>query len=236
MRIVKPSYEIKTEIENEKILNHLEMCARNCYKSEVLIKKGSSEKFLKNIIKSGHDSILEHYSVTVKFVTSRAVLAQLTRHRLSSFAVESQRYCNYNKEKFDGQVTFVQPTWINKDFSGEYNITWAGIYGIDMEVSNNMDKPTNRWFWNCAVCERDYLRLINEGWIPERAREVLNNSAKTEIIMTANLREWRTIFKQRCKSDAQSEIRSLLTDLLNEFKEKMPVLFEDLEFEDKDNG
>ncbi len=98
------------------------------------------------------------------------------------------------------------------------------------DISSKIDKPTNRWFWNCAVSERDYLRLLREGWIPEQAREVLNNSTKTEIVMTANLRQWRAIFNQRCKMDAQSEIRWLLTGVLEEFNNKLPVVFGDLEY------
>lgn len=230
MRIIKPSHEILTEIDSKKIISHLEVCGRTCYKSEDLITDESGKKFIKSIIKSHHDSVLEHISITVKFITSRAVLAQLTRHRLNSFSVESQRYCNYNKDKFNNGVTFIQPTWVEESLVGDYEIKWMGVYGADVEISSLIDKPTNRWFWNCAVSERDYLRLIHEGWSPEQAREVLNNSTKTEIMMTANLRQWRAIFNQRCKMDAQSEIRNLMDGLLKELQEKLPSVFEDLKF------
>ena len=230
MKIIKPYYEVKTEIDTEKIMSHLEWCGRTCYKSENLIKEDSADKFIKAIVDSHHESVLEHFSITVKLVTSRAVLAQITRHRLNSFSVESQRYCNYNKDKFDNGVTFVKPTWVSDDVVGEYDIKWAGVYGFDHDISSKIDKPTNRWFWNCAVCERDYLRLLREGWTPEQAREVLNNSTKTEIVMTANLRQWRAIFNQRCKMDAQSEIRWLLTGVLGDFNKKLPVVFGDLEY------
>lgn len=143
---------------------------------------------------------------------------------------ESQRYCNYNKDKFNNGVTFIKPTWVIDDVIGTYDIKWAGVYGFDLDISSKIDKPTNRWLWNCAVSERDYLRLLREGWTPEQAREVLNNSTKTEIVMTANLRQWRAIFNQRCKMDAQSEIRWLLTGVLGDFNTKLPVVFGDLEY------
>lgn len=234
MRIIKSYHEILTDIDNEKIMSHLEFCGRICYKSENLIKEESADKFIKAIISSHHESVLEHISITVKLVTSRAVLGQLTRHRLNSFSVESQRYCNYNKDKFDNEVTFIQPTWVKEDVSGSHTVNWIGIYGMDNETTKSLDKSTNRWFWNCAIAERDYLRLIKEGWKPEQAREVLNNSTKTEIMMTANLRQWRAIFNQRCKMDAQSEIRNLMNGLLKEFQEKIPSIFSDLKFDEEE--
>lgn len=230
MKIIKPYHIIESEIDTQYVMQLLEKAGRNCYRSDNLITENSADKFIKAIIDRGHLSILEHFSITIRLVTSRAVLAQISRHRMNVLSVESQRYCNYNKDKFDNGITFVKPTWVNDDILGEYDIKWAGVYGFDHDVSSKIDKPTNRWFWNCAVSERDYLRLLHEGWVPEQAREVLNNSTKTEIVMTANLRQWRAIFNQRCKMDAQSEIRLLLTDVLNEFKEKLPVVFGDLEF------
>lgn len=231
MRIINPHHIIESELDGDKVLKHLEMCGRNCYKSEGLIKENSAEKFIKAIINSGHESVLEHYSITVRLVTSRAVSHQLVRHRLSSFSQESQRYCNYSKDKFDNHITFIKPTWVADCVIGTYDIKWNGVYGFDQEINSRIDKATNTWFWNCAISERDYMHLIHNGWIPEQAREVLNNSAKTEIIMTANLRQWRAIFNQRCKMDAQSEIRMLMNGLLEEFKEKIPVVFDDLTFE-----
>ena len=120
MKLINPSYKILTQINSEEILKHIELAGRVCYKSENLIKEGSNKAFIKRIIESQHESVLEHFSISVRFICSRAISHQLVRHRLSSFSQESQRYCNYSKEKFDNGITFIAPSWYqHKDLEGK---------------------------------------------------------------------------------------------------------------------
>lgn len=230
MKIIKQYHEIKTEIDTEKIMSHLEWCGRTCYQSNGLIKENSADKFIKTIINSGHLSVIEHQNLTVKFITNRGVSHELVRHRLASYSQESTRYCAYNKDKFGSQLTFIQPSWFTQDVVGEHDIKWIGVYGRDIKEASILNKKENRWFWNCAICERDYLRLIYEGAKPEEARDILNNSIKTEIVVSCNVRQWREIFNQRCSRDAHPDIRNLMIPLLKELKEKLPILFEDIKY------
>ena len=230
MKIIKPYHIIESEIDYQKILAHLEKCGRVCYQSGDLANEKSAEKFIGGIIKSGHESVIEHISITVRFITNRGVTHEMVRHRLASYSQESTRYCSYNRDKFDNQLTYIQPPWFKTDIIGEHDIKWIGVYGADTKSTHRLDKAENRWFWNCAVGERDYLRLLDEGWIPQQARDVLNNSIKTEIVMTCNVREWREVFRQRCSKYAHPEIREIMIPTLIEFQEKMPILFNDIEY------
>lgn len=142
---------------------------------------------------------------------------------------ESTRYCNYSNDKFDNQLTFILPPWVNDITCGEHQIKWSGIYGLDSDINNRLDKPSNRWFWSMAGAERDYNRLIIEGWTPEKARSILPNSLKTEIVMTANLREWRHFLKLRTGKTSHPQMREVAIMLLREFQNKIPVVFDDIE-------
>lgn len=230
MRIIKPYHIIETPINSVDIMKHLEKCGRTCYKSEESITEESANKFIKHIIASGHESVIEHASITVRFITNRGVTHEMVRHRLASYSQESTRYCSYNKDKFDNQLTFIQPCWVNDEIIGDYDINWIGIYGTDIAEMSKFDKPTNRWFWSCANVEREYLRLLEDGWKPEQAREVLNNSIKTEIVMTCDIREWREVLRQRCSKYAHPQIRESMIPVLLDFQNLMPVIFDDIEY------
>lgn len=209
MNIVKPGFEVITDLSNEyatdKIINNIERIARTCYKSEDKITEDSAEKLIKNLLKSGHEAMLEHESITVKFICSRATSHQLVRHRMASFAQESQRYCNYSKDKFSRNVTFVAPRWY--DATNYASVVWR----LAMENA-----------------EQKYFDLLNYGMKPEQAREVLPNSTKTEVVVTANLREWRHILKLRTADDADPEIRALMRDLCMVFQKSIPYVFDDI--------
>lgn len=211
MRIVEQSIEVMDTLDGDRIVKKLEKCARKCYKSEEHIKQGS-EVLLANLIKWGHESVLEHESITVDVTTSRSISHQLVRHRLASYSQESQRYCNYSKGKFNEEVTFVRPHRFKK-----------GTANYD------------QWLESCAVAEGNYFTLL-EDTPPELAREVLPNSAKTEIIITHNIRSWRNFFKQRITSAAQYEIAVLADLILKEFKENIPILFDDIKSLDEIGG
>lgn len=213
MRIIKPSYEILTEISEGGIkeLQHIEKIGRVCYKSEDKITEDgeSAKKFVKMLIDRGHEAMIEHSSLSVKFTVDRGVSHELVRHRIASFAQESTRYCNYSKDKFDNSVTFIKPVFFDDD-SDEYEI-WC----------NSMEDA-----------EDYYFMLLDEGCSAQEARSVLPNSTKTEITITANYREWRNFFKLRTAKAAHPQMVQVTRPLLKELKTRLPIIFDDIEVEE----
>jgi len=205
MRIIEPSVEILTPLDAETIYKHLEKCGRVCYKSEDKTAPGSAEKFLKRIVMSGHESVLEHFSVTFKVICDRAVSHQIVRHRIASYSQESQRYCNYTKDGFQNEITVVRPAFATKDHNLGY--TWEAA---------------------CQTAEQAYFWLINKGCTPQEARAVLPNCTKTEIVCTMNIRELRHFLKLRTSKAADPAIRVVAKMLLSKTKEKLPALFDDI--------
>ncbi len=205
MKIIKPSYEILTPISDGGIkeLQHIERIARVCYKSEDKISPDgeSAKQLIKMLINREHEAMLEHGSISVLFICDRGVSHELVRHRMASFAQESTRYCNYSKGKFGGELTFIKPPFL---------------------------KHEEPWHFHCYHAEQSYLRMLEEGYTPQEARDVLPNSLKTEIVMTANYREWRHFFKLRCAEAAHPQMRELTRPLLKELHEKLPVIFDDI--------
>ncbi len=207
MKVIEPYYVIETPIDGETILAHIERCGRTCYKSEDKITADSAKAFVSKIIKSGHDSVIEHFSITVRFICDRGVSHELVRHRLASFSQESTRYCNYGKAD---EITVINPCFFDED-------------------DGNME-AFHTWRKAMQNAEKVYLTLIQQGASPQEARSVLPNSLKTEVVMTANLREWRTILKQRTSAAAHPQMRQLMIPLLSELQEKIPIVFEDIMF------
>lgn len=187
------------------VLAHLELAARNCYKSEDKISSKSAPTLLKALVKSGHHSVIEHSGATVRIICDRGVSHQIVRHRICSFSQESQRYVNYSKDKFNNEITVIRPCFW-KEGSLEFE-TWEGAM---------------------LLLEQRYFALLESGAKPEEARTVLPNSTKTEIIMTCNFRSWMTIFQQRCSPKAHPQTREILIPLLETFKKRVPVLFDDI--------
>lgn len=205
MRIIKPGFEILTPIDGEAILKHIELCGRTCYKSEKNISDESCQTFVKSIIKRGHEAVLEHFNITVRFICDRGVSHEIVRHRLASYCQESTRYCNYSKDDFSGEITVIEPFYLEPD-------TLA----------------YNAWKEACEAAETAYFRLLEWGCTPQEARAVLPNSLKTEVVMTANLREWRHFFKLRCATAAHPQMREVATPLLAVMQKKLPVVFDDI--------
>jgi len=205
MKIVKASAEIVKMKSPEEIMLNIEEAGRTCYKSEDKITFGSAHKHIKALIKSGHESVIEHESATVKFICDRGFSHELVRHRLSSFSQESTRYANYSKDKFNNEITVISPCF------------W---YTDSLEFS----------IWEDAMqkCEISYLDLLKNGSSSEMARSVLPTSLKTEVIMTSNFRQWRTVLNQRCSKKAHPQMREVMIPLLKEFYSRIPVLFQDL--------
>lgn len=206
MRIIKPRVEFITPINGDVILKRLEQCGRVCYKSEGRITENSAPKFVAGIIKHGHEAVLEHCSFTVKFVCDRGVSHEIVRHRMASYCQESTRYCNYGKGDFNGEIIVIEPSYLIK-----------GTAAYDA------------WKAACEATEQAYFDLLNWGLSPQEARAVLPNSLKTEVVMTANIREWRHILKLRCSKAAHPQMREVATQLLKELQEKIPVLFDDID-------
>ena len=211
-RVINAGYEIISDLNGAEILKHIERCARVCYKSEDRITDGSAEKMVAALIRSGHEAMLEHYSFTVKFICDRGVSHELVRHRIASFAQESSRYCCYAKDKFGKELTFINPCFWEPD-------------------SDNYA----RWFHEMDEAEKTYLAMIEDGATPEQARDILPISIKTEIVMTANLREWRHFFKLRAEEvtgKPHPQMLEITIPLLKELKQKVPVVFDDIMSED----
>jgi len=195
-------------------LNYIEEAGRTCYKSEKQIDENSSKNFVKMILKRGHESVIEHVSASVRFITNRGVTHELVRHRLCAFSQESTRYVNYS----GSDIEYIRPVWLS-DLP-------LGLYLIN-EIKN-LPQPDYDWAQSMFESERAYYSMIAHGWRPEQAREVLPNSLKTEIVVTANLREWRHIFKLRTAKAAHPQIRELMKSCLLGFQKAFPVLFDSI--------
>lgn len=207
MKIINPSVELINPISYETALNTIELAGRTCYKSEDKITNGSAEEFIRNIIKRGHEAVLEHVSITAKFICDRGVSHEIVRHRIASYCQESTRYCNYSKDKFGNEITVIKPC-----FYEEKSVAF------------------NKWYESCAMSEVCYFMLLNEGKA-EEARSVLPNSLKAEIVMTTNIREWRHFFKLRCSKAAHPQMRQVAMILFRQMKSKYPVFFEDIDID-----
>ena len=212
MKIIEPSFDILTPISDGGIeeLKHIERIGRVCYKSEEKITEDgeSAKQFVKMLVSRGHEAMIEHGSISVKFICDRGVSHELVRHRIASFAQESTRYCNYSQDKFGNELTFIKPYFFKDESKAFYN-----------------------WAWLMLESEQTYLRLLSFGATPQEARSVLPNSLKTEITITANYREWRNIFKLRTAMAAHPQMREIMRPLLDEFKRRIPVLFDDINYE-----
>ena len=205
MRVIRPGFEFLDEVNGENILKRIERIGRVCYKSEGKITDDSAGKFVGNILKRGHESVIEHEKVSVRIICDRGVSHEIVRHRIASYSQESTRYCNYNNEKFGKELTLIKPLFWTED-SKEYRI----------------------WLETMQNIEDSYNQLIEAGAEPQQARSILPNSLKTEIVVTMNLREWRHFFKLRASSAAHPQMREIAVEMLQEFQRRIPILFDNI--------
>lgn len=185
MKIIKPGFEILTTLHPATILYLIEAAGRTRYKLESKITEESSKAFVANLLKRGHDSVLEHQSISVRVVCDRGVSHELVRHRIASFSQESARFCNYGKAE---HITFIKPPWVSDDWIGEFT------FGKTSDISDyqkTWNLGDHCWAVAMYDAEESYNMLLENGWQPQQARSVLPNSLKTEIVVTMNLREWR---------------------------------------------
>ena len=206
MKVVEPKVEFINPPVYENLLSLIELAGRTCYKSEHKIAGDSAVQFIRNIVKRGHEAVLEHGSITVRFTCDRGVSHEIVRHRLAAYCQESTRYCNYSKDGFGGEISVIAPSTL------EY-----GRRGYEL------------WALACEDAEKAYFNLLNWGSSPQEARAVLPNSLKTEVVMTANLREWRHFLRLRCSPAAHPDMRVVATMLLGLLQSSYPVFFEDIE-------
>ena len=205
MKVISPDVIILDEIDGAAILRKIEMCGRTCYKSENKITDSSAKQFVRNIIQREHESVLEHVNITVKFICDRGVSHEIVRHRIASYSQESTRYCNYSNEQFGSEITVIEPCFLARDTPGY-----------------------SKWWLACKQAEEAYFDLLDYGCSPQEARAVLPNSLKTEVVMTANLREWRHFLRLRTSAAAHPQMREVACILLNKLKAKIPVVFDDI--------
>ena len=222
MKMINPSVKLEDSIDGQEILKKIERIGRTCYKSEGNITEDSAERFVKTIIKNGHESVLEHESISVRVICDRGVSHEIVRHRVASYSQESTRYCNYSQDKFGDELTFIKPCyWDNK-----YDVK-DNEMDIDFICKNHYEQ----WLKHMYLVEMCYLDMLSDGATPEQARSVLPNSLKTELVMTMNLREWRHFLKLRTSNKAHIQMREVANMILDEFKKEIPIIFDDIEGE-----
>ncbi len=208
MKIVKPVVEIE-KVDYNKIMKNLERACRTCYRSENNITEESYKTLLKNCINRGHESILEHEKITIRMICDVGVYKDLTRHRIASFSIESTRYCNYGKDKFENEIKFIEP--VNIDENTE-------IY--------------EEWKTACSEIEKHYLKMASLGATPDQMRMILPHSTAAQVTMTANIREWKHILALRANAHAHPAVEQVMIPLLIHFKEKMPEIFDNIEYDE----
>lgn len=209
MIIQKPQVLLPMSELDPRLMSKLERYARVCYKSEGQMTGQGDPNFLKRILKSGHESIIEHEKISLMFIIDRGISHEIVRHRVgAAYSQESTRYCNYSKDKFNNEISFIEPFFFINDIQA-YRL----------------------WQEACQIAERSYMNLLKAGRSPQEARSVLPNSLKTEIVVTYNMREWRHFLRLRCDIAAHPQMRQVAIPLLLLFKEKLPVLFDDIEYD-----
>lgn len=210
MKIISQYVQLEDKIDRENILKKIEKAGRTCYKSENNVKEGSAKTFIKNIVKRGHESVIEHVSISVRIVTDRATTHELVRHRIASYSQESTRYCDFSKDKFGNELTFIQPI-------------------IEERHAIHNKEYMDNWKKCMQQIEDTYLNMRDKGIIPEYSRQILPNSLKTEIVVTMNLRAWRHFFKLRIHKSAHPQIRDIANKIFKIFNKELPEIFSDLE-------
>lgn len=224
MKLVGQSFEIINPLPNESsrlatyraIVEKARVAYRGEYKklkiteealgpSELINKYGS---FIRNRIMEGHFNVLEHATMSICFTTNRAIANELTRHRMMVWTQESTRYCNYGKESFGGEVSFVYSPYFIVGTAGFDSFTQA-----------------------CEKAEKEYFALLNIGYSPEQARDVLPLATKTTLVGTANMNEWRHIFSLRADESTgkvHPMMKHLMVPVLKEVKTRLPDIFFDI--------
>jgi thymidylate synthase (FAD) len=208
--IVPPYAEVVASPTYDEALDTIERAARTCHQSQQRASTSlqASETFIAKIIRMGHLSVLEHVVVTVRIVTDRGVTHELVRHRVGvAYSQESTRYVRYT----DGLLV-IEPWW------------WSGGDGAE----DNLMLRRALFTEACVAAAKSYASLLAAGASPQQARAVLPTAVKTEIVVTANIREWRHILSLRCAPEAHPDMQRVMKIILQELYTRFPVFFEDL--------
>ena len=253
MRLVRPSAKILPYSQSyDSAVGVVAMASAQCYNSALPDTMAELEEYIRKRVGAKHESILEHASVSAKFTVDRGVTHELVRHRLCAFTQESTRYCNYAKDRFGNHVTFIIPPWFDDiptgviqqietfGISDDYEIAVEETFGgavvfryKDSTIADSYDGLTSTWLRSLLMAEYAYLVSLERGTAkPEEARSMLPNATKADIIVTANMREWRHIFRLRALGTTgrpHPQMLEVMVPLLAEFKQQYPVFFEDLE-------
>lgn len=208
MKIINPYIEVEP-IDGIKIMKNIEKACRTCYRSEGNITEDSYKKLLTNCITRGHESVLEHEKITVRINADIGVYKDLTRHRIASFSIESTRYCNYGKDKFDNEIKFIKPCNIEEE---------TELY--------------EKWYEACKSIEEKYMEMADLGATPDQMRMILPHSTAAEIVMTANIREWKHVLELRTTSHVHPSVRQVMIPLLIYFKKEMPEIFDGIQYDE----
>lgn len=256
MKIIKAGYQVLNPAMDDPthisaIYRNIERAGRTCYKSEDRITDESAEKFVRAIVKNGHEAMLEHANMAVRFTVDRGVSHEFVRHRMASFAQESTRYCNYSGDKFGNEITVIDPCFyddvppdlkeevrhfIHDRVESELDVDELFRSTSEVMIALYADKLLRyaNWYAQCMSAERSYLKMLEYGATPEEARMVLPTDLKTEIVITANMREWRHIFELRAigtTGKPHPQMAEVMVPLMNECILRMPALFGDLAME-----
>lgn len=224
MILIRPSAEIAYDTSYSTALLLVNQASSLCYNTNVKYSIPEQEVRVRSLIKAGHESVIEHVSITCMFTVDRGVTHELVRHRLCSFTQLSTRYCDYIGERMGGHVMFVIPPWAEG--------IEPGTYEPDNKLPLMNSETDTLWVGQMADAERVYHRLRTNGWTPEKARAVLPHSTATRIVCTANMRNWRHIMKLRAVGTTgrpHPQMVEVMAPLLAKFKEKYPAFFYDIE-------
>lgn len=239
MHLIKPGWKNLRmgitpweEVKGIDVLRTIEEYGRKCYKTEGKMTEDSALPFMQKRMGQGHIALLDHLHITAEYISDRGVSHEWLRHKLTEIlgsgifepvddfkpmavCQESTRYCNYMKS---GGVVFIVPPWINIE-EGEYSTK------VSPEFKSEADLV---WFAGCLGSEITYLRLLELGQTPQQARDQLIIGVKTEFVVTCSITEWRHIMKQRTADTAHPQMTEIMRPQLEEFKKKIPILFDDI--------
>ena len=245
MRLVFPSVEVVGGSSYPESLRLSELGGRICTQTCDRMRGESTEdaeRFVGARIDQGHCSIIEHASLTVKFVFNRKAMTQCVRHRLSAHSVESTRYCNYTKERFEGDVAYVFPSW---KWGACPDVTETAYYtigcgSVGFECLFGDDAPSELpvlkeyspdkaqfclWYNSNSRNSEDYKSFLRNGGDLDTASELLNSAVKCEYLTTKNLRMWMDFFDKRTGKPVYSGLSYLASDLLEWLRARYPIFF-----------
>lgn len=203
MKIVQQSVELEFITPNAEQL--IERAGRTCYKSENKITEESAGEFIKMLLGRGHESVIEHAYASFRVVCDRGVSHEFVRHRLFSYSQESTRYCNYSKAKYGNEITVIKPP------------------GLSAQAEA-------LWQLHCEDAEKRYMKMLELGCKPETARSILPNSLKTELVATANFREWRHFLFMRWSPRAHPQMQEIAGMIGQILYRWCPAVFKDRYF------